>query len=225
MNDLKKILSEKLIEYINDNSLWDIALGLSVFAIICMASGAFIFWIWKRHKIKAETRKILKETEKLSLELVEKRLSFIKEIKPYRDKYRDCSELLNLSLRSTVTSAIEQNIQQLDNNREETIRIFCSDLMPAFMDYCEISSSINNNAENKFFFINEVFPFLQISVDFSRAVNEDFIIDMVNKSKMKITNETLKSLYHIVEPNMSIWWITHQYRYKNIKKELQKAQQ
>lgn len=225
MDEIKKTLSIKLVEYIDKNSLWDIALSLFIFVLVCMAAGAFILWLWKRHKIKAETRKILKETEKISLELVEKKLSFIKEIKPYREKYRNNFELLNLSLRATVESVANQNIQDLDANREETIRVFCTDLVPSFVDYSEIEMTINNRAENKFFLTNEVLPFLQLSIKFINTVNIDFIINLVQKSKMNIRSETLKSLYHIIEPNMSVLWITYQYNYRKLKKELHKAQQ
>ncbi|CCK82424.1 hypothetical protein [Desulfobacula toluolica] len=225
MNEIKKKISEKLIEFIDKNSFWDITIYSSIFVLFCMGSGAFIFWLWKRHKIKAETNKLLKETEKLSLELVEKKLSFIKEIKPYKENYRKYFELLNLSLRSTTESVANQNIQELDENREETIRIFCSDLMPSFVDYSEVAMSINDKAENKFFFINEVFPFLQLAIKFIKTVNINFILETVQKTKMGIRRETLISLYHIVEPNLSVWWLTHQYKYRKTKNELQKAQQ
>jgi len=225
MNEIKKKLSIKLIEFIDKNSLWDIALCLFVFTIVCMAAGAVTFWLWKRHKIKAETIKLLKETEKISLELVEKKLSFIQELQPYKDKYRNHFELLNLSLRATAEAALNKYIQELDANREETIRIFCTDLVPSFVDYSEIAMSINNREENKFFLTNEVIPFLELAIKFIETVNMNFILSIVNKAKMNIRRETLISLYHIVEPNMKPYWIKLQCSYKNSKKQLQMAQQ
>jgi len=225
MEELKKEIAKLLIKYIEENALWELVLYSFLFIFFCMGAGAFVQWLWKRHKIKAEVGKIIKESEKIAAEIMEKRRAAIKDLQSYRKAYNKKLELFNISIASLVDEISKQNTNEVKVYREEVIHQFSNEVAPSFIEYAEIADATYSKEEKKFFVKNEINHFLNTSANFLEAVNLEIILDILSISPAFLSKETMASLYSIAEPNFGFFRCSEKKGFYLAKKRIEKYQQ
>jgi hypothetical protein len=195
MADLKKEFANHVADFITEHDLWHLAFIVVGFVVVCMGFGAFVFWLLKRQKIMAETRKIVAETETLQL-------TIRKDVQQYQDQYVTHSETLGLALRNMFTAIRARNADNLDQAREEAIRAFCTDFISSFGKYCELKDRILSGPERRAFAQEEVIPFLDTMLQFVVLVNKRSTLELLDRSPLILSPQTVAPYQRLVSANL-----------------------
>ena len=220
MDQLKQELTKRLVRYLDVHSLWAVALHIFIGAILCVGAGGFIYWMWKRHKIKAETQKILRETEKTAVEIAEKKVGLLKQVYEYRDASTRHSETLSLALRLVFEAMRERDPARTDASREEAIRLFFTDVVEAFAKYAEVSLACLSRKERARFVVEEIFSFLETSIHFLSGVNYPALLSVLRRSPATADRRTWSRLFAFADDNLPIWYLAARRKCGRLKVQL-----
>lgn len=207
-NPVVKALSDYAVIFISAHHGW----GVVGFIVVILGVGVVIGWIVTQLRAEAERKKFSAESTSLQLSNLEK-------FHQYEKKYDDAQQVLNLQLGYLVDMFRRDDINRIDETREELVNHLSHDYLNSWGYFLECYVLFKTRRECVRHVETDILKAVTNLVEICAIIDKPDILSKLNKrTPLKLSRQSLEKVWSFCD-KLHFWNILSQCKLYKLKKQ------